>query len=750
MKIRVVIIMLTGLFSSLVTVAQISHGGTPLYKNHPQLRNSEVSEFVEMPALDLDSILRADKIQEENTMRGSFQFAHKFYTHIEQGKDGNTFVLPDGTKVWQVGIRSKGAYSINLLFTEFHIPEGAKLFIYNTDQSHVIGSFDHRNNSRDRILPVRPVSGEAIIVEYSEPATVSFEGKLVIGEVNHDYRGILRREPDASNSNSFLCMPNVLCGEVDESMIRSSVLLMINGTSSCTGSLLNNTENDETPYLLTAVHCLNSQLVNGVYQDRDHYTSIAGTIVAFFNYNRPVCETVMKATEEMSLARAYPRAILEKKDIALLEFQDKPPVYYNAYYAGWNVTDPKQRPPYTNIHHPGGDVKRYGIFSNNLSSDVSFYPNGQAVFDERSHFMVSSWNTGSTHAGSSGSPLFDKDHLIVGGLSGGESTCNGSNPNGKGDAFFGLYKGWLNSDDESNQLSTYLAPNKEIHLLEGLDPNKDHPVVRISNARYNEGDRLITTQYPNPEDGFLFGSNRLNVTEFAEEFDLKYSSEIYGVYLLVPPIPYTSNVEIQVYDGLLAPEKRIATQQFNPQFLNYESGFTNKNKEMNRVATENFVLFDKPVPVNKKFFIAYNIAQQTGNSFVIYNTSFGSSGIPNTAWIKEQDSWKRANEFTPNPLSTSLAMHPLLKYTDTTDYPPVETSNRLKISYLREERKLFLPGKPSESGQVTIYDVSGRLLQAFPIRKDQQAVELSTQSPGRIGIARIVRGNDVYTGKFIY
>ena len=324
MKIRIFFFFLTYSFLSSPLSAQISYGGSPLFPQNTTLRSAENPEFIEMPSFDLDSILRLDELNKEN-MRGSYQFAHKFYTKIEKGKDGNNYTLTDGTKIWQVGIRSENAYSINLLFSKFEIPPGGKLFVYNADHSHIIGAFDHRNNSSDKILPIRPINGDAILIEYSEPANAEYEGKLVIGEVNHDYRGILRRAPGTDSGTSYLCMPDVICEDVDETLTRSTVLLIIDGVTCCSGTLINNTENDETPYLLTAVHCLFANNPYKFPQQPEFYIKQAGSIIVFFNYNRPVCETDMKGTEEMSVAIAHPKAIIEKKDIALLELQEKPP-----------------------------------------------------------------------------------------------------------------------------------------------------------------------------------------------------------------------------------------------------------------------------------------------------------------------------------------------------------------------------------------------------------------------------------------
>ncbi|MDR1609905.1 MAG: trypsin-like peptidase domain-containing protein, partial [Candidatus Symbiothrix sp.] len=577
--------------------AQISHGGKPFFlQNLPPslLKGGVVGNAIEysvaanpsfggkfeMPAFDLDSVLQEDQLNERNMQR-SYRFAHKFFTKIEKRKDAALTVLPDGTKIWQIHIRSKGAYSINVLLSDFELPQGGKLFVYNEDHSHVIGSFDYRNNSPEKILPIQPVAGESIIIEYSEPAGVSFEGNFMVSEVNHDYRDFLKREPGNDGGSIFSCMPDALCSEIDESLVRSTVLLIIDGSIACSGVLVNNTENDGTPYILTAVHCLNDSLEYGIYKNREHYTTISGTVITFFNYNRPVCGTRLKGTEELTMAEAYPRAIVEKRDVALLELREKPPVYYNAYYAGWNMEENGKTGMYTNLHHPSAAIKKYGKVNSNLSIVNYQSPN---VFEYESHWKVPGWTIGSTYGGSSGSPLFDKNGLVIGTLSGGASYCNNSSPDGNPDYFTILYKSEETSDVD-NQLKTYLDPNnKGLKQQTGMDPNIENPLFRLNNMDFPAGDVLEVKTLGSPDSGFAYGSNNLGTKEFAEEFTIENAVEVFGVYLFVPPLPSNgvTGVEISIYSGTTLPENLLQMQNFSPQYLDYSdtTGFNPKDKNM--------------------------------------------------------------------------------------------------------------------------------------------------------------------------
>ena len=189
--------------------AQISHGGKPIPIDIMSVSRSLSSEselYVEMPAISNEAELWRSA-EEESTLK-SLRFAHKFHRFLRPENSGITFQW-NNMKVWRVGIRSKGAYSLNILFSQFKLPPGAMVFVYNGDQTEVLGSFTEENNSDLNMLPVQPIGGDELIVEYQEPMNALFKGEIEIGEINHDFRGILSatepRDPEQE------CHPNIVC-----------------------------------------------------------------------------------------------------------------------------------------------------------------------------------------------------------------------------------------------------------------------------------------------------------------------------------------------------------------------------------------------------------------------------------------------------------------------------------------------------------------------------------------------------------
>ncbi len=99
------------------------------------------------------------------------------------------------------------------------------------------------------------------------------------------------------------------------------------------------------------------------------------------------------------------------------------------------------------------------------------------------------WDRGTTEPGSSGAPLFNFQHQVIGNLTGGEAVC--SLP--VNDYFSKIYKCWNLYREPTRQLSYWLDPDKtEVVAIKGYDPyNPEPPPVPIERF----------TVYPNPSDG---------------------------------------------------------------------------------------------------------------------------------------------------------------------------------------------------------------------------------------------------------
>jgi len=140
-------------------------------------------------------------------------------------------------------------------------------------------------------------------------------------------------------------------------------------------------------------------------------------------------------------------------DLALLKMNEKPQPHFKAYYSGWSasVLQNVSNSHFYGIHHPKGDLKRTSrVFGPSVVSLIGRY----SVF----------WQNGVTQKGSSGSPLFNSNGRIIGGLSGGTSGCVIPGPD-----FYGKFRYfWLFQSDVRNALNplgqfTISEPGDEIY-----------------------------------------------------------------------------------------------------------------------------------------------------------------------------------------------------------------------------------------------------------------------------------------------
>lgn len=722
--------------------AQVSHGGSPL--PFGQFRSGTAFSFEEMPAFDLQEQLCLDSMEYDG-LRASNRFAYKFMTDFTPDNSGEWFTLADGTRVWRLGIRSEGAVSLNLLFSEYELPEGAQLFLYNPSQSQVRGAFTHQNNSEKHLLPVSPIYGDEVIIEYQEPAHVPFHARLRIGEINHAYRDFMRSAEPRSEPLYGSCIPPLICsvpeGNLYKDIGQSVVLLIINGQYFCTGTLLNNINQDGKPYLLTASHCLNEDFT---LRNPD-YEEIAGTVISFFNYNSPTCSSPMRGTEEMSLASAYARAVNEDMDLALLELMEVPPVYYRPYYAGWSAEASSDDTSYVSIQHPMGSTKRFSLAE---KVEVGTFTADIKSFTKNGFWHIPEWQLGCTAIGSSGSPLFDADYRVIGALTGGSSYCNAP----YNDFCYRVYSAWQPSDDVDRQLQYWLSPdNPNVKTCDGMNPYAGAAAVRLSHVvENNKQDHIETAQLT--ENSYLFGLNETGTTEYAERYSLLSPAELYGCYLVTPAYSGRTapQVEVRVYGGDDKPETLLAQKEFRPVYRVWEGDeAVDQTKPLYR-SQEHFIAFDEPVRVQGNLFISYKIKGENDDRFCVYNVSKGElSG--NTAWLNDPEKgWMEISQCVDDGFRTALYIDPVLSYTDDiTANEAVVVPQAVRIVVESATHTLHLGLESALSATFQLYDTAGRLVDSRRLNCAQSACSYPTL-PSGFYVARVVCQGREYTRKIYW
>nr|MBN2278861.1 trypsin-like peptidase domain-containing protein [candidate division Zixibacteria bacterium] len=424
--------------------AQISAGGTPVSFGKAII--TEPPEM-EMPAFDIQAMLAEDA--EEAKLGIPFRFGKPFEVDFNLDNSGFWTELEDGSHIWRIQIVSPGAYSINLIYSRYRLPDGARLFVYNEDRTAVLGAFTSANNKDHGQFATSPTPGEACVVEYYEPVDVRGKGELTISSVIHGYRDVFgfgRTSADKGYGESGSCNNNINCPEGEPWQDEKRAVAMIltaGGSRICSGSLVNNIRQDETPYFLTANHCLGGET----------------TWIFMFNYESPGCTNANGPTY-MTVQGSTLRATYTTSDFALLELTEQPPEFYGVYFAGWSNIDVASTSS-TGIHHPSGDIKKISFDYDPVTSANYLQTSGTT------HWRIGNWEDGTTEGGSSGSPLFDQNHRVVGQLHGGYASCTSITPD-----WYGKFAmSWDGGGSSSNRLKDWLDPdNTGATTLDGFDP----------------------------------------------------------------------------------------------------------------------------------------------------------------------------------------------------------------------------------------------------------------------------------------
>lgn len=414
------VLALAFIYSGAVT-AQISIGGNP-YAFTAGLSADVVPEF-ELDAFDLDRIMSEDMADEKN---GNYpKIARLLPVDVSLTQTDHWEDLPNGDRLWRMKITSDQAKALSVQFEDFYLPRGAKLYIYTPDYSHVIGGFTAANNHPSGVFSTELVIGEEVIVEYFEPQGAYGQGTFSIVGAFHAYRMVPEAEEDGMGrdfGDSDPCQVNANCSEGSnwQDQKRGVVrIFVVEGFMGgwCSGSLINNTAQDCRPFLLTALHCGQNASAANMNQ-----------WVFYFNYEAVGCNSPFSegnlANQSMTgctrRADSGDNGGNQGSDYMLVELNNNVPQAYNPYFNGWrrnNVTSQSG----VSIHHPAGDIKKISTYTNSLSTTSWGTGSG-------SHWQVT-WSAtanghGVTEGGSSGSPIFDNNGLIIGTLTGGSSFCS--------------------------------------------------------------------------------------------------------------------------------------------------------------------------------------------------------------------------------------------------------------------------------------------------------------------------------------
>jgi hypothetical protein len=331
------------------------------------------------------------------------------------------------------------------------------LFFYDDCRFNTTGAFTYRNNRENRKFGTSPILGDNIYIELNVPRKLAFNIRLSINRIVHifdskpfgffDEEGFFedRMVPD----DPSWCQKSVACLEEENiegwsHEVKSVVVILIDFGSLyeglCTGTLLNISggySSVEGPYLLTCSH--------SVELAPDPYDAVEDWVF-LFGYEDSECGINNSNTQWLTSSNSvYGAELLEyeepyREEPDLVEYEadyllcqlseDTYTINNNidVAYAGWDKSfnDPDLTPMVLNIHHPGSVSKMFCYSTNLTETEVIWDPNPNCpyyLYVYGNDFWEVVWDIGILEDGSSGSPLLNSSHKIIGILNSSANSC---------------------------------------------------------------------------------------------------------------------------------------------------------------------------------------------------------------------------------------------------------------------------------------------------------------------------------------
>lgn len=425
----------------------------------------------------------------------------RYASNLSLTQDGECQALPDGSKIYRLGFRAEKAVFMDLSFEHFHLPEGAYAYLYNPENEEQQGPYLPENIQDSLGFSTGLLKGRrAVLLCYVPPGKDS--------TTNIRLHCVIAGQKAFFNTDETPpCLINTACSEADayRDIIQSVVLLYMEGYL-CSGTLINNSAQDATPYILSAAHCIEDI-------DFPHY----GSWKFYFNIASRSCTSntdgpqlydsdLQVLTGCQLVARGY------NSDFMLLKLNQKIPDSFRAYFCGWDRRNYPPQNGVTGIHHPKGDYKKIS-----QSSQVPTTDDCESIGYPRQAFWKFFWTQGMAFQGSSGSGLFNRESKrLIGTLTAINNVGCTTSVDRRLNWYGKLSYHWFanNENNEKEQLRPWLDPTQSgILYMDGayLRPAATAEIPEMEN---------LCSLYPNPAcDEILIDSKGCDIRQ-AELFSL--------------------------------------------------------------------------------------------------------------------------------------------------------------------------------------------------------------------------------------
>ncbi|MEY4426969.1 MAG: hypothetical protein RL535_1267 [Pseudomonadota bacterium] len=349
---------------------------------------------------------------------------------------------PSGSQVAAINFSSTGAKGMRIGLLINQIPDTAVLRFYSkgaptafeVQGSEVLAVIAKNLAAGDKTDAGRTywapaVDGADATIEIEIPKNVASSAvSIAVPSISHIFMSNKEINTATAQINytgdtnaGLSCQIDVTCSSPRPAATDAVVHIRFNEgalTYICSGTMLNDSINSATPYLLTANHCISSQ-------------TVASTMTTWFKYRSTTCNDGTAGEYYPTYGGATLLYTAYGTDSTLLKLNNSPSVS-GILYAGWDATTaPTVATSIHSVHHPRGDQQRLSRGSiTSYSSRSSTSANTFFGSDIANGSILDvTLTTGLTEGGSSGSGLFkgtDANPQLIGQLFGGSTPACGS------------------------------------------------------------------------------------------------------------------------------------------------------------------------------------------------------------------------------------------------------------------------------------------------------------------------------------
>ena len=398
--------------------------------------------------------------------------------------------------------RSPGAAAVRIGLRVQKLPAGATLRVYaqGQDTAYEVSGREVLDvlslnrmaggmSDADRTYWLPPVDGDEATVEIVLPAGVNGSAVDVsVPQISH-LKVSATADPEALKTlASGSCEIDVNCTAGNTTQRNATARMsFVQGANSyvCTGTLLNNTNNDGTPYFLSANHCISSQ-------------TVASTLVTAFFYKSSSCNSGTPASG-VAVLRGGATLLYasDSTDTSFMRLNNAAPA--GAEFAGWSVGQAAVGADLVGIHHPAGDLQKYAqgtlttylncanAGGDNVSCSASSATSGR--------YLGVNWSSGLTEGGSSGSGIFATiggGRMLVGQLYAGSGSCTDNSTRrgiyGRFDtAFNAALSRWLQpAASSTTRTAVYRFYNRDTgaHFFTTDTAERDYVIANYASFNY--------------------------------------------------------------------------------------------------------------------------------------------------------------------------------------------------------------------------------------------------------------------------